>query len=374
VIGYYGRPHGTAITKSGSSVTIGQSSSQEVLNQGLRDSDPRALAVIQERVAPKADAPRNGLTNDKAAVWLETLACLRTGFFKYSPQARATSAAVACNILDQFRLEPAPSTWIEALKPVHDILSACLADSDGNVRFIALGETSRFWVWMPGRSLTPAEEDALGLWKEGLHKPVVRCLASTDIRTRIGAISCLGYLPIDSFAAPAVPYLEDNESTDVRRQTLVSFAQRPALLTEDMLLRRLHDPDQSIRETASLVLKTRGLNQELISLGGLLVSPKAQQRASVISLIKNRTDIDPIVWLLQLSHDSDENVRIQAALALSAQKSQPIALRRRLAEMASSDSSSQVRQAASKLIPSAAETTASLQPLPGSSILNPKAN
>jgi HEAT repeat protein len=227
---------------------------------------------------------------------------------------------------------------------------------------------------MPGRSLTTAEEDALGLWKEGLHKPVVRCLASTDIRTRIGAISCLGYLPIDSFAAPAVPYLEDNDSTDVRRQTLVSFAQRPGLLTEDMLLRRLHDPDQSIRETASLVLKTRGLNQELISLGGLLVSPKAEQRASVISLIKNRTDIDPIVWLLQLSHDSEENVRIQAALALSGQKSQPIALRRRLAEMASSDSSAQVRQAASKLIPSAAETTASLPPLPGSSILNPKAN
>jgi HEAT repeat protein len=299
---------------------------------------------------------------------------LRTGFFKYSPQARATTAAVACNILDKFRLEPAPATWIEALKPVHDILTACLADSDGNVRFIALGETSRFWVWMPGRSLTPAEEDALGLWKEGLHKPVVRCLASKDIRTRIGAISCLGYLPIDSFAAPAVPYLEDNDSTDVRRQTLVSFAQRPALLPEDMLLRRLHDPDQSIRETASLVLKTRGLNQELISLGGLLVSPKAEQRASVITLIKNRTDIDPIVWLLQLSHDSDENVRIQAALALSAQKSQPIALRRRLAEMASSDSSVQVRQAASKLIPSAAETTASLPPLPGSSILNPKAN
>ena len=60
---------------------------------------------------------------------------------------------------------------------------------------------------------------------------------------RIGAISCLGYLPLDSAAAAAVPYLEDNDSVDVRRQTLVSFAQRPGLLGEDQLLRRLHDQD-----------------------------------------------------------------------------------------------------------------------------------
>ena len=59
---------------------------------------------------------------------------------------------------------------------------------------------------MPGRSLIEAEENSLANWKEGLHRPVVRCLASTDIRTRIGAIFCLGVLPIDSAAAPAVAY------------------------------------------------------------------------------------------------------------------------------------------------------------------------
>jgi hypothetical protein len=376
VLGYFTRPHGTTTTTAigGSSVTISEASTLAVLNQGLRDSDPRALAVFQTRVTPKADAPRNALTDAEARQWLETLSCLRTGFFKFSPPARATSAVVACRVLDKFAPEPAPATWIEAIKPVHDILTACFADADSNVRFIALGETSRFWVWMPGRSLTRAEEDALGLWKEGLHKPVVRCLASRDVRTRIAAIACLGYLPIDSFAAPALPYIDDGESVDVRRQTLVSFAQRPTLLTEDMLLKRLHDPDLSIRETAGLVLKARGLSQELISLGGLLVSPKPQQRASVISLIKDRSDIDPVVWLLRLSHDSDETVRIQAAMALASQKTQPISVKRRLAEMARSDRSEQVRQAASKLIPSTEETTASLPPLPGSSILNPKAN
>ena len=214
----------------------------------------------------------------------------------------------------------------------------------------------------------------LGSWKEGLHRPVVSCLSSKDFRTRMGAIYCLGFLPIDSAAAPAVAYIEDNDNVDIRRQTLVSFAQRPALLTEDMLLRRLHDPDSTIRDTARTVLKARGLNQELISLGGLLVSPKPAQRCSVISLIKNRTDIDPFIWLLQLSHDTDETVRIMAVEALAGHGSQPVSVKRRLAEMARHDSSEQVRHAASKFVPSIEETTALLPPLPGSASLNPKAN
>jgi HEAT repeat protein len=363
-----------AAAPGGSSVTVGGSSTHAALNQGLRDSDPRALATIQERATPGADSARKALTDREAREWLETLSAMRTGFFKFSPPARATCAVVACRILDRFAVEPAPAAWIEGLTPVHNILTACFADADSNVRFIALNETGRFWVWMPGRSLIPAEEDALARWKEDLHQPVVRCLASPDFRTRLSAIVCLGNLPIDALAAPAVSYIEDQSSVDVRRQALVSFAQRPGLLTEDMLLKRLHDSDPSIRETVGIVLKARGLTQEQISLGGLMVSPRPQQRASVISLIKDRTDIDPIVWLLQLSHDADETVRIQAAQALASQKTQTVSVKRRLAEMARSDRSEQVRQAASKFVPSVEETTAALPPLPGSSILNPKAN
>jgi HEAT repeat protein len=374
--GYFGISYvrREAAIPSGSSVTISQASALPVLNQALRDSDPRALAVFQDRVTPKPDTPRKALADEEAGQWLETLSCLRTGFFKFSPPARATAAVVACRILDKFSFEPAPARWVDALQPVQNILSACLAESDSNVRFIVLGEVGRLWAWSPGRSLMPVEEDALGEWKQGLHRPVIRCLASEDVRTRIGAISCLGLLPIDVAAAPALPYLRDGGSVDVRRQTLVSFAQRPSLLTEDMLLERLHDEDMSIRQTAGLVLKARGLTQEQISLGGLMVSPKPQQRASVISLIKDRTDIDPIVWLLQLSHDSDDTVRIQAVQALAGQKTQTVSVKRRLAEMARSDSSEQVRRTAGKFVPSVEETTASLPPLPGSSILNPKAN
>ena len=97
---------------------------------------------------------------------------------------------------------------------------------------------------------------------------------------------------------------------DVRKQTVSSFSQRSTLLTDEMLFKRLHDSDPIIREMASLILKTRGLSQEQISLGGLIYSPKPEQRVSVIPLLKNRTDIDPVIWLIQLSRDPVEMVRI----------------------------------------------------------------
>jgi hypothetical protein len=104
----------------------------------------------------------------------------------------------------------------------------------------------------------------------------------------------------------------------------------------------------------------------------LIFSPTPEQRVSVISLLKNRADLDPVVWLLQLSRDPVEMVRLSAIEALAAHKTPMV--QRRLAEMARSDASQAVRQAAGKVVPSTDESTASLPPLPGSSSLNPKAN
>ena len=139
-----------------------------------------------------------------------------------------------------------------------------------------------------------------------------------------------------------------------------------------MLLKHLHDEDAVVRDMANLILKTRGLSQELIGLGGLIFSPRADQRVSVITLLKGRTDVDPVTWLVQLSKDPVETVRISALAALAQHKT-PVA-QKRLAEMARKDASEAVRQAARKLVPAVDETTASLPPLPGSSSLNPKAN
>ena len=129
-----------------------------------------------------------------------------------------------------------------ALKPIHDLLTASLCDAEPLPRYTALVEVGRLWVWIPGRSLTPFEEQTLGEWKGAIHVPVVRCLAARDPETRMAAVACLGALPIDSAAVSAVAYVDD-PIADVRKQTLSSFSQRNLLLTDEMLFKRLHDDD-----------------------------------------------------------------------------------------------------------------------------------
>jgi HEAT repeat protein len=369
--GFFGAGRGGSRPTATGGAAIGEKSPWAAWNEGLRNSDPRVLLLVQQRLAPQPNAPRPAVGDEEAGQLLETLAGLRTGFLGFNSAARAMAVGVACRILDRFAVEPAPARWSEALPPLHDLLSASLAGSDANLRAAAVVEIAKLWVWLPGRSLTPVEEDSLANWKEALYRPVVRCLGNRDARTLVAAIACLGALPIDNAAAPAIPYL-DNSNAEVRKQTLISFARRATLLSDEMLLKRLHDEDLAIRETAELILKTRGLAQEQISLGRLIFSPKPQQRISVIPLLKDRTDLDPIVWLIQLSRDPEEMVRISAIEALGAHNTP--AVRRRLAEMARSDQSEAVRQAARKLVPSVEETTASLPPLPGAPSLNPKAN
>ena len=356
---------------SASVAAVHEKSSLADLGEALRSSDPRALALLPQRLAPQPSATHSALSDREAEEWLATLGGLRSGFLRFNGPGRAMAVTVACRILDRLGVEPAPARWIEALRPLHDLLSAGLADSDPGARVAALGEVSRLWGWLPGRSLTPAEENTLADWKDALYPPVVRCLGQTDARTLVAAVTCIGAIPLDGAASAALPYLE-NVHPDVRRQTLVSFARRNTLLTDDMILKHLHDSDPTIQETAGLILKTRGFTQEQISLGRLIFSPKPQQRLSIIPLVKDRDDLDPVVWLLQLSQDPEEMVRISAVEALAAHKTPTV--RRRLAEMARSDQSDAVRKAAGKLVPSARETTASLPPLPGSPSLNPKAN
>jgi len=368
--GFFGaRRHGSGPFGSGAAA-INKNSPLAALNKAVRDSDPRALALIQERVLAKSDAAPHAVDDQGAREWIETLSCLRAGFPRFAAPARSTAITVACRIFDRFAVEPAPARWVEALRPLHDLLSACVTDADPAPRYTALVEISRLWLWIPGRSLMPFEEQTLAEWKGALSAPVVRCLASRDDQTRMAAVACLGALPIDSVAVAAVAYVDDN-SAYVRKQTLSSFSQRSLLLTDEMLLKRLHDDDPTIREIASLILKTRGLSQELISLGGLIFSPKPQQRVSVIPLLKDRTDVDPVTWLIQLSRDPLEMVRLSAIEALAVHQTPSV--QRRLAEMARSDGSAAVREAARKLVPTV-EETASLPPLPGSSSLNPKAN
>ncbi len=337
-----------------------------VLAQALRNGDARALAVLVQRMLAKVEAPPAAIAESEADSWLETLGALRNGFLKFSGYGRASALSVSTKILDRFGVEPAPARWLEALAPVHDLLTLGLADPDLDVRVTALVEIGRRWGWLPGKTPTPIEEQGLAEWKDGFQAPVVRRLGDREPKSRAAAVACLGSLPIDAAAAPAVAYLEDRASGAVRQQVLISFANRPALMSEDAIIKHLDDPETGVPETAETVLKIRGLNQEQISLARLISHPKPGMRTSVIPLLKDRTDIDPVVWLIQLSYDAEESVRASAAEALAAHDT-PEA-RNRLAEMARDDRSPAVRAAAGKFI------TAALPPLPGSPSLNPKAN
>ena len=53
IFGFFSRPHGAVTTHGGSAVSLGQASSLAVLNQGLRDSDPRGAGCLSR--APHAE-------------------------------------------------------------------------------------------------------------------------------------------------------------------------------------------------------------------------------------------------------------------------------------------------------------------------------
>lgn len=339
------------------------------LADGLRLGDPQALKSLCELVLAKRDQPQGAVDEQEGSELVELLGGIRAGFLKYGPIGRASSVAASTHILDRFRVEPAPNAWLQTLQPIHDLITASLADPNADVRTSALNEVGQHWGWLPGRTMTPAEEATLANWKDSFYQPAKRCLSDLEPTSRAAAVVCIGALPIDSMAAAAVANVDYPDHGGVRYKTLMTFANRPSLLTVDMVLKRLHDPEPGVPELAELILKGRGLNKEQIFLGRQIFNPYCEIRASVIPLIRDRTDIDPVVWLLQLSHDPDEIVRTKAVEALADRQSPEIDSR--LKEITSSDTSATVRDAAQKHF---AGATASLPPLPGSPKLNPKAN
>jgi hypothetical protein len=387
---------------SSASVVYDDKTPLPVLTQGLREGDARALVILFPRMAARTGSAPKPVTDAEAKELVEIVTSMRTGFLRFGGYGRVSSLMMVTKVLERFAVEETSKSWPELLQPVHDLFASGLADSDLQTRIVALNEVSRFWSWFPGLTMAPVQENALVTWKDALYEPVIRRLGDREPQARVAAVACLGNLHKDTAAAPAISYLEDRSegAGPVRRQVLISFAQRPMLLTEDAILKRLHDPEPGIPETAELLLSTRGLTRDQIELGRLIFDPKPEHRASVIPRLRYRTDIDPVIWLLQLSHDESDVVRAGAVAAL-AERPTPEVLER-LGEMARSDQSPEVRAAAVKLAPPSAkaetavtlplplpgprhpggaatsavqsDATASLPPLPGSSRLNPKAN
>jgi hypothetical protein len=341
----------------------------------LRRSDADGLTALAQALEKAPETTTPAISDAEAAEWLDVLAALRAGFLRF-PSARDRTLAVtgAQHILDKFAVEPAPASWLNALIPLRDILCTGLIDRDIDVRVTSLAALGKIWSWYPGRSLIGVEETTLADWKNAFHSQVLPRRGDRDPKGRAAAVACLASIPLDNLASPAVACLEDATSGLVRHQVLVSFANRPTLLTDEMILKHLHDAEPGIPQLAELILKTRGLTRDQVALGRLITSPKPELRASVIPLLREHDDIDPVVWLLRLSHDTDELVRTKAVEAMTGRTDAEV--RERLREMASKDESATVRAAASKLVLQLGPQgkTVALPPLPGSPSLTPKAN
>lgn len=357
------------VAASAAAGAIGADAPLSAVAEALKQANGMALAVLQQRtVTPEGEPPR-AILESESADWHAAIAGLRSAFPKLSGYGRATAVVTASRALGRYGVDPAPADWSASLKPVHEVLVAALGDPDEGVRIAAIGEIGRFWTWSPGVDETPSELDALSDWKESLHAEVVKSLADRAPAVRVAAVSVLAALPLDAKAEPAVAYLADADR-NVRLSVLQGFAKRPTLLDEERLLPLLYDPMPGIAAAAEQVLLGRGLTPEQVGLGKMIVHPDPAMRASAIELIGQHADIDPVVWLVYLSRDQDATVRTRAVQALAGRDSADA--RARLTEMANSDPSPAVRQAAAAANPT--ETTAALPPLPGSSRLNPKAN
>jgi hypothetical protein len=352
-------------------IAVDAKSSLPQLSQAIARGDGMALAVLKSRLEEKPlivdplaaslEAPL-AMTEKQAEEWADILASLRVGFSRFSAYGRASAVVVTSEILHKFDAAPAPAGWVDVLRPSSEVFNAALVDQMWDVRAAALGKLKGFWTWGPRRDLFRGEVDLLSRWKESLLSPVAARLVDHDTRIRRSAVACLGTLPLNAAAEPAVRLLSDPEGS-VRFQVLISFADRPTLLTEEAILPLLYDLDPDIPAMAERILKIRGLTPEMIGLGKLIVHSRPEMRVSAIPSLKDRQDIDPAVWLIYLSRDSEESVRLKAIEAL-ANRMTPEA-KRRLLEMADTDTSKAVREAAEKLLPEG-ESTATLPPLPAS--------
>lgn len=361
-----------SVSGTGTVASSGETASQNAVARRLSQSDADALSKLYQQLTSPETRPEP-LTAQAGSETLELLSALRTGFAGFSPYARAAALETSVKLLERFTLDPAPAEWNPAFTKTHELLIGGLGDSSPGVRSGAISAIGRLWDWLPGRTLLNVEVDLLSDQKDSMLQQVTRCLSDSAPAVRATAVACIAALPreLDSKAEPAIAYLKDSEVV-VRRQVLASFAQRPEVLSEELILPLLYDSSLEIKSLAYEILERRGLTRDQIGLGEMAYHPDPKVRSSTFAFLNNRTDIDAEIWLIHLSRDSAESIRLQAAQELTKRATEEG--RARLEEMAAIDPSEQIRKEIRGNAPKATQTTAALPPLPGSATLNPRAN
>lgn len=348
---------------------------------GLAGGDTDVLARVIKDLSEKAgekpsDLPRALLLSPEEYVAI--LEPASKGFAKFNENDRRQILTLATQALKRFTPEGAPESWFRILPPVESLFTQGIDDASPKVRTDALAHAGLYGGWFPGRSLTSTEEEFLTGFKVRLGEKMAERLADSHPLVRVAAVAALGAQPTRRESAPGTALLADPNPT-VRCQVLMSYANRPDVLEDEKVLPLLMDSRSEVADLAEKALKARGRTPDQIGMGRLLYHPNPEMRASAISMLEIKGDaagLDREVWLLQLSHDPDASVRLQAIAALRKDTPTTIAVRKRLREMSVLDGDEKVRDAAKAGAGDATDddVTATLPPLPGTPGLTPTAN
>jgi hypothetical protein len=133
---------------------------------------------------------------------------------------------------------------------------------------------------------------------------------------------------------------------EVRRAALLAVG--PAdekVVSAKSLLPVLHDDDPEVRRACEDVLRIdRHLSPQSYQIGWCLYHPDPAQRLNVLDHLRRGADVEPGVWLRELSHDESPAVRLAAVRVMSQQNR--VDLSDRLEQMAVGDPSPTVSQMA----------------------------
>lgn len=219
-----------------------------------------------------------------------------------------------------------------------DLLSESAAIAEEDVQTAAL-ELCGILLNLSGNERNPQPSKPL----DPAHKLVVAALQSSRVENRLRAVR-LSLYPGMTDLLEQVAVLLNDESTHVRRATLIAVGPARDAAHDDQLLPYLHDSDAQVRRLCEQALIARGLRPEYLELGRLLTDPDPAQRLQVLDRLRESTELDTGLWLRRLSHDASPSIRVAAIRAMSQQSF--VDLSDRIDQIAREDGSPTVRQLA----------------------------
>ncbi len=162
--------------------------------------------------------------------------------------------------------------------------------------------------------MTPLLDTTQGDFTTALRLKIGILLKSTEDEIRVQAIG-IALRPEINLLSEVLPNLH-HPSARVRQGALLALGPQrdgvESLLTDDDLLRFLHDSDPEVREICKMSLKSRGASDLQISLGKQWTHPQPGERLKVLVQFPHDDDFSLAPWLERLLHDPDPAMRAGA--------------------------------------------------------------